>query len=240
MTTLIGKAHRLLRWHGLGPDELRLRMPWADLRVERGTACARYPYVWRSWSPVEVEFARTNIRPDDVVWDVGANYGMFSTLAASLAFEGQVFAFEPDPRVFHQLQKNARAHHNLEVVTYALGRREGTGWLRQPEHRTRCASLATDEADGQDVRPVPVRSGDSLVHAWAPRPDVLKIDVDGSELEVLDGMNETLKLARGCVVEPHTPEGHGRVLDVAQRLREAGMMVSVESDGRQVFVTGTR
>ncbi|GEO40528.1 FkbM family methyltransferase [Skermanella aerolata] len=110
--------------------------------------------------------------------DVGAEVGFFSLLAARLAGPaGRVIAIEPIEANADLIKANATLNgfDNITIVTAAAGAANRTGG----------ASAAN--------RPVPVLTLDGLAsHLGLPPPDIVRIDVDGAELEVLAGMTATL------------------------------------------------
>src|SRR5215211_3373977 len=68
--------------------------------------------------------------PGDTVFDIGANYGVYSlTLAQKVGSDGQVCAFEPGEEALAQLRRNVELNPqlNIEIVPAALSDREGTG-----------------------------------------------------------------------------------------------------------------
>lgn len=140
---------------------------------------SRINRIYKEEKPV-IEHLLSTVESTDIVWDVGADFGFYSSLLSDVIPGSRVYAFEPyHPRVA-RLRLNLR--HNkakCPVVTTALGNRD--------------ASL-----DGYtDVfnRTSPsVATGDQLVSdRKVGSPDVIKIDVDGGEYDVLDGLRETLQ-----------------------------------------------
>jgi FkbM family methyltransferase len=138
----------------------------------------------------EVNNLRRILRPGDVCWDIGANIGFCTCLFASLVGpSGRVMAFEPAPTSRELLQENLDLNRfdNVTLVPKALGAlRE-----RQPLYFTDLAaaegtaSLLSSESRLHH-RVVEVDTIDDL-SAELPRPDLIKIDVEGYQLEVLRG-----------------------------------------------------
>lgn len=134
------------------------------------------------------------IGPDDIIWDVGANVGTYSILGALAG--GRVEAFEPGSDALGRLEKNAALNDvSVEVHEYALSDHNGESVLSAETH----SGHRQLTADGSgDV--VQVRRGDDID---APEPDIVKIDVEGAEMDVVRGMPETLTTTRACFVEVH-------------------------------------
>lgn len=66
------------------------------------------------------------IQPDDIVFDVGASVGLMTVYAASAAFKGRVFAFEPDPETMRRLRRNVLLNSlsNVELLPWVLSDRK--------------------------------------------------------------------------------------------------------------------
>lgn len=121
------------------------------------------------------------------VWDVGAAIGLFGIPAAKVT-DGIVVAFEPFPQQLDRLRTNVSengADRSLEVFDVALAAERG-----QRAFDTETAELSTDGTG----RRVEVWPGDEFAaEREVPTPDVLKIDVEGAEVAVLEGLSETLR-----------------------------------------------
>lgn len=71
-----------------------------------------------AWEETTTQVFKQLIRPGDVTIDVGAHWGYFTLLAATLCTEtGRVYAFEPHPKNFAMLIRNIQANHLSNVVT---------------------------------------------------------------------------------------------------------------------------
>jgi FkbM family methyltransferase len=145
------------------------------------------------------------VRPGDVVWDVGANVGRYTLpLSKAAGPEGHVYAFEPNPAALEWLHEEAGDLVNVTILPYALGAEPG----RLPfepgsDGRGALSRIATAPREG--LIEVAVVAGDAMRGGEAGVPAVIKIDVEGYELEVLRGMRETLRARqlRTVCVEVH-------------------------------------
>ena len=166
--------------------------------------------------PVQEAFRR-RVGPGTVVWDVGASLGYFSLLAALLG--ASVHAFEPVAESAGHLRANIVANgfeERIEVHEVAAGAAAG----RAPFLVVRDASWSHladrgRHAARREEREVDVVRLDAL---QLPAPDLLKIDVEGSEGSVLDGAERILRERRPVIVV----ELHETNAEVCDRLEAAG------------------
>ena len=149
---------------------------------------------WGEWEPTETHWISRMLKKGDTFVDVGANVGYFTLIAASLVGnEGRVIAFEPDPVTFSYLEKNVRLNglDNVTLVQKAASNESGTLQLfiaaeNKGDHRI----YQTDE--GRTAIDVEAVSLDDYFDG-DPRPlNVVKIDTQGAEGVILDGMGKTL------------------------------------------------
>lgn len=143
-----------------------------------------------------INIALTCLEPDDTVWDIGANIGVFSVAAATCA--KTVVAFEADIWLASLIRRTAQLPENSEldikVVPTALSEKNGVAQF-QIAMRGR-ASNALSKAGGRSqmggVREevmVPTLDLDTIASEFSP-PDFVKIDVEGAELMVVSGGKE--------------------------------------------------
>jgi FkbM family methyltransferase len=150
------------------------------------------------------------LRSGEAVVDVGANVGLFSISKASDPKVGTVYAFEPDPRAYSRLLKNLAANSaaNVTATRKAVWNSVGTARLRLKKHTT------SSTISGMGGRGVVVEtiSLDAFARDHQIVPiGILKIDVEGAELEVLQGAQEVLTATRQIVAECHSGALRARV-----------------------------
>jgi FkbM family methyltransferase len=160
------------------------------------------------------------LRPTDVVWDVGANVGVYSCFAAAVATEGSVVAVEPHPQNVDRIVENLSLNERpATVCRRALAREEDVLSLSLNGPDVPGAYGRLSDRGEVAVEAVP---GDRLVETHdVPPPTVLAVDVQGSERAVLAGLSETLatdvpRLVYCNVYEKHwdTPAAAGAVSDL--------------------------
>jgi len=145
-----------------------------------------------------------------VLFDCGADIGTFSALVCSQTTRvAQVIAFEPNPDVATFMKHNfAQLSVPSKAVTKAVGRFQGNGRLEVPgyDNSDHARFLVPGEGPLEvvTVDSFDMRGGDVAI----------KIDVEGGELEVLEGAAETIASARKCVI---TIEANPRVAKRTKR-----------------------
>jgi FkbM family methyltransferase len=147
-------------------------------------------------------FVRRTLAPDAVVVDGGAHIGVLTVLLATLCPTGRVYAFEPGPGSREHLLDNVAANHldNVVVEDAALFDSDGEIVFAFDENYPAGSHV---DADGSAVRSVRLDS-------WArardlERLDLLKLDVEGSELAVLAGARETIRRFRPVAIVECNP-----------------------------------
>lgn len=145
------------------------------------------------------------IRPDDVFFDIGANIGVYTIFGASrIGSQGSVYAFEPHIPNAASLIQNIMLNglqERIKLVTSALtnGQRFDNFNYQSLTGASSTSQFGRSEYEGESFVPVfvEIKHGcaiDFLIATGAiPYPDVIKIDVDGLDFEVLDGMRELLR-----------------------------------------------
>jgi FkbM family methyltransferase len=220
----------------------------SELAVTARSAIRRYPRIQhtmvrilslgRTGEEYEESFRRAMfgcIRPGDCIWDVGANVGYYSELFASaVGPSGKVISFEPSPGCAAMLEERARDHDagaSWEIAPVALCDVDGDAWLCVRAGDTAPGNQLVSRDDPATVR-VKTARGDSVLASGYTAPAVVKIDVEGFEGEVLDGMRSVLCLPslRAVCVEVHfrklnergRPQEPGRIVEM---LRSSGFSV---------------
>lgn len=144
-----------------------------------------------------------HVHPGSVVWDVGANTGYYTKkFAAAVGPQGKVVSFEPSPETYAQLAAACSVLTNIILENFALSDFDGSAELFLSTQSTKDSFFRKGNRNDRSVS-VRVIKGDS--YRGTQPPGLIKIDVEGFEMEVLRGMKQTLKAGSlKCVcVEVH-------------------------------------
>lgn len=136
--------------------------------------------------------------PGSIILDVGAQFGLYSMLAyRHIGQEGRIFAFEPSPdtaAVLHRHLVNNNMTDRVEIVQAAVGPQEGEVTFYMAGTHP-CNTLAPTTVDPVKLTPVTVKAVtvDGFCRQRQLTPTLLKIDVEGWELQVLRGATEAIQ-----------------------------------------------
>lgn len=162
-----------------------------------------------------------------LVFDVGANDGQFSEKL--LNWGARVVALEPQPICFEQMKARIGGHRALRIENCAVGPTEGSVELFIASTGSQISSVSrewiksvteTGRFEGTDwtqTITVPMTSLDALI-ARHGRPVFCKIDVEGSEPDVLSGLNQAIP----TISFEYTPEHAGAVSSCAGKIATLG------------------
>jgi FkbM family methyltransferase len=195
----------------------------------------------------EVRVLRAQDLGGKVVYDVGADIGHFTSFFADrVGGQGKVVSFEPNPRSYERALEHVRINGqtNVTLINVAVGGEDGTLKLAcgdQPgmgsaDPGIKAVLLSSGEA--REIA-VPVARIDSLIaQRGLPAPDFVKIDVEGLELAVLDGMRETIDTAHPTLfIELHgidTDAKQTNAQRVAKLLLDASYQLEHVESGQAV------
>ena len=186
-TTIRGKVH--------GYDMHLLLSQWAD----------RSAYFLGRWYELDTQlFMADVISANDTVVDIGANRGMFTLCASHLVGKnGRVMSFEPNPasRAILEREVSHNRIENITVIPMGLSDQKGTLVLNVPKHNSGEASFGNKfQSKGQAYVEVEakVNRGDEVLADVTP--SFIKIDVEGFEVAVIKGLQETLSRHKPVVL----------------------------------------
>ncbi len=162
----------------------------------------------RRFDPFLFALVERFVLPHSIVWDIGANMGVFSLAAAHVARNGRVLAIEPDPFNQHLLARTLALATNadlaLEVLPVAVSHSVGTTWLRIAK-RGRAANSLVGASNGTQMGGVRAElSVMTVTLDWLlerhPAPHVIKCDAEGAEHWILQGGERLMHAVRPAII----------------------------------------
>lgn len=236
----------LLAWKAArrlpGARRLRVRVKAGGLRM--AIRCFSYDDLLVVSPQYEACIADVLPPPGSVAVDAGAFIGLYTLrYARAVGPEGRVVAVEPQPGNFRMLERNVRLGGYGHVVCErcALGREEGEAWLA---HGDETSTASTVRGQGARERVALVPLDVLLGRLGIAEISLLKIDVEGAELDVLEGAAGTLARspAARLIVEVHAghespPSGE---CPVAAWLTSRGYAIDERRDGERLFYVATQ
>ena len=155
----------------------------------KNSAILRHLYIDdRLYEPETVAYLREHVKSGDVVLDVGANFGYYTVLFSKWVQHGIVHAFEPVPENYGILKLNTYSRPNVVLHKKAISNKVSSRWF----YKNRSYG-------GHGLIPKTLMNGRFLVETIPlddynfRRVDWVKIDVEGHEGEVLDGMRDVIR-----------------------------------------------
>jgi FkbM family methyltransferase len=150
------------------------------------------------YEPQETQLAARVLAPGMTVVDVGANWGYFTLAAAHWVGEsGRVIAFEPEPRLFEMLTANAARNNLAQVTVRPFAVAAGAGRVRLQPFDEMDGNWGTSQIGGTGgIECRTVGLDEQLDAEQVSGVDLLKIDVEGGEADVLQGMSRGLAQRR--------------------------------------------
>jgi len=139
-----------------------------------------------------------NIEPGDIVIDIGANVGEFTLMASQHA--EKVFSFEPDPNCFYCLKKNTDNIDNIEIFEYGVSK----------ANDSKSFYLSSEDADSSLIKPKiytnkieinTIRLDSWMKSKGISKIDFLKVEAEGAELEVLEGLGDKIEFVQKVSVD---------------------------------------
>lgn len=181
---------------------------------------------------VTMYWLREIVGRDETVYDVGANVGAYSLYAGRKVKGGKggVYAFEPAFSNFLPLCRNIEINSLSDtIIPYPLAfgktRYETSFFLRSTTTGTALHGLSKPQSEGRQFDPkfrqgISVISIDSFVkNDGVSFPNHIKIDVDGSELEIVEGMTAVLDDARlkSLMIEINSDLSGGKIENIIEK-----------------------
>jgi FkbM family methyltransferase len=177
---------------------------------------------------LELDLARlTTDRPVRTIFDVGGNFGQTALLFASAFPTATIFSFEPVPASFERLIRSTEHNERIKPFNLAMGDAAGTVTMHLTDSAGSNSIVSVGSATG--AVDVSIDTIDTFANRHTTGTiDLLKIDVEGYELQVLRGASQRLSEGRirfvfaECVLSPNSEMPHTSFFDLHRVLDQAG------------------
>ena len=136
------------------------------------------------------------IKSEMIIYDVGANVGFYSLLASVLTGDnGKVFSFEPLPENLYYLKKHIELNslENIKIIEKAVVDRTSTTYFTASDNRSKSHLSNNGEIKVETI------SLDEFIAQGNPQPDLIKMDIEGSEFDALIGTRGLLKSKKSVI-----------------------------------------
>jgi FkbM family methyltransferase len=210
-----------------------------DMTIQQGLGAGQkfqpgesnFGYVTGTSEPDTQNTMKARIKPGDCFWDIGCNVGFLTVIGARLVGEaGQVYAFDPVPRHAELARHNVESNGLSQVKVFQKALAAANGTVKFAVAAIPAQSTLTADGfarEGATVIEVETVTVDGLIRDQGMRsPAVVKIDVEGAEMDVLRGMAKTLAEHRPIILL----DTHGTHIECAALLTEAGYFCSTTAD----------
>ena len=133
----------------------------------------------------QLKIAQKKIKHHHICFDIGANLGLYSLLFSR--YSKLVYSFEPLPRNICYLYQNLIKNKVKNTIIVPMGVANSNklyGFIKGN-------NFATGKINENGSQPISLVSLDNFIEYYKTYPDIIKIDVEGAELEVLKGLEKT-------------------------------------------------
>lgn len=152
-----------------------------------------------------------HINEGNVILDIGAQTGMYTIpFAKKVGDNGKVFAFEPESLAFEAIKKNAILNSIRNIIPIKIVVTDKSGFIDffiRPFKDT--GSIFSEDDNGspfgqKEKITIECRSVDDMIKSGLiEEPDFIKIDTEGAEIKILDGMKASVRKTNHILVEIH-------------------------------------
>jgi FkbM family methyltransferase len=172
-----------------------------------------------SANPTQLDFTKEtllsailpNIKKGEVIYDIGANIGLYTLAITQCKMENTVYAFEPNPETLAKLKANLtlnNAGNEANPLQIAVGNTNGESIFMLSSEHERSSFFQSGASFGnakvKKIVKVPVKTIDALTNQLPP-PQHIKIDAEGSEALIIEGAEKTIRKYKPLLyIEPHS------------------------------------
>jgi FkbM family methyltransferase len=155
-------------------------------------------YFFGIWDEQGIKFLKNSLKEGDVFFDIGANIGCYSLVAAKQTGpKGEVHSFEPVSKVFYKLQNNVSLNgfQNIKLNQNAVFEKSGILelFVSSNENGGMSSMFHHDTESGQIEKANAITIDEYVNTLNIQKIDFIKIDIEGAEIFALKGMKNTLR-----------------------------------------------
>jgi len=201
--------------------------------VRNVTVTSKGKFPIYSANPITLDFRKEillsallcNIKQNEIVYDIGANIGLYSLATSKCQPDALIYAFEPNPETFAKLKANLalnKTSNNVKPQQVAIGNTDGESSFMISSEQERSSLITSSATFGaaqvKKTVKVTVRTLDSFIDQ-IPAPQHIKIDAEGSEANILEGAAQTIRRYKPLLyIEPHSFELEDQIGMILQLL----------------------
>ncbi len=204
----------------------------------------KHHYLANNYEDFSLDIMLKDLSENSTFVDIGSHYGAYSLMAAKKAAKGRVIAIEPVQENYHVLKKNIQANKidNVTPLNYAASNKSGQAEFNIP--------WASDSAgfyehpNAETIKKVQVKMArpDDLIKGQ--KVDFIKIDTEGHELQVLEGLEDTLnansKIKLLIELNPQCLANAGCTpLELINKLKELGKTTLIVNEDKRELINIT-
>jgi FkbM family methyltransferase len=190
---------------------------------------------------LQIFYMEKNFLPEHVLWDIGSHHGHYSVFAASVVKgKDQVFSFEPDDSARNVQTQNILLNHfddRVQIFDYVVSGTDGTIHFMDEGGNANSHIVYGDEISAAGTVVRETRCLDSLLNVL-PRPDFVKIDTEGAEIDILRGGSRLLSdknVKFICELHPFAWESFGvKYNEFVDILNRYGRKIELLDNRKQV------
>lgn len=183
---------------------------------------SKHLYFYSIREPECTRIMKQYIKKGMIIVDLGANIGYYALLeAAIMKDKGKIYAIEPFPPNYNLLKKNIElnSYENIiESYNIAISNKSGKDKMYMLKEHNLCNMMQSNSTDFIEVQTS--KLDDFLVDKQPP--DLIRMDIEGFEYYVIDGMEKTLQNSMSCImfIEIHPYQIYEKGLDYKKPLQK--------------------
>lgn len=188
--------------------------------------------------PRHTDLIKDIVKPGDIVFDIGANIGYYALLESRLVGpNGKIYAIEPVPTNVELLKNNIKLNNfnNIEVFQLAISDKDGENQIYLSEKSNWCSMINNSEKTGS----IPVKTAklDTFVRG-KKFPDLVRMDVEGYEIEIINGMDEMLSASNPLkvIIEMHCCMLNDLGFGLIEKMEKYGFKIGLLFRDRSVLM----